>query len=372
MVLASASVTDPKEPIRQVVPFALAPDRPESPTGYGVVFVNENVRYEYRVAATRSRVWHESLRAFPRIHEQLWFSRDWVPEKDAYEWTPDRPTGFQRDATLEGYTLPNVLFLSKAIANNHTELEPVFRWFKDRLVFLDLSNRRGSLGMDFTAKQLVEKTPYASNILQLLRQADIGVTDAAIHERKPNNPELEQMSKLLPEPVREQVLKTRWMTPELSHRGPANRSLPLPWDSESAGTHRLFALAGPWLDILNKGSVAFIDELETSMHPLIVRELLRLFFCEKENRNGAQLIVTTQSPLLLDPTLIRRDQVWFSDKDNDGISHFYSLMDYKPRQGESLVRGYLAGRYGAVPFIPRGLLGSFDPPEPEEKDDTDG
>ena len=96
------------------------------------------------------------------------------------------------------------------------------------------------------------------------------------------------------------------------------------------------------------------------MHPLMVRELLRLFFSEKENPNGAQILFTTHNPLLLDATLIRRDQVWFTDKDADGEAHLYPLTDYSPRKGESLVRGYMSGRYGAVPFLLEGLLGTFE------------
>ena len=77
----------------------------------------------------------------------------------------------------------------------------------------------------------------------------------------------------------------------------------------------MFALAGPWLDIRNRGKVVCIDELETSMHPHMVRELLRLFFDPSVNTGGAQVIFTTHNPLLLDTTLLRRDQVWFTDKD---------------------------------------------------------
>lgn len=148
---------------------------------------------------------------------------------------------------------------------------------------------------------------------------------------------------------------------ELAHSGESNDSVYLPWRSESAGTRRLFALAGPWLDILENGYTVCIDELDTSMHPLMVTALLRLLFDEKTNPKGAQVIFTTHNPLLLDSTLLRRDQVWFADKDDRGESHLYPLTDYAPRKGESLVRGYLAGRYGAVPFIPQGLLGTFLP-----------
>ena len=358
MVKNSARMTDPKEPIPQIEPFALCPSQPESPTAFAVVFVAEGVRYEYRVAATRERVWHESLRAFPNKKEQLWFSRDWSAESGTYAWSPERPTGFQRDPQLEGYTLSNMLFLSKAVASNRTELEPVFRWFKERLRFMDLS-ARSRLGARFTLKKIQEPTPLHDRIVELIRHADLGVTNARVIEERPPEEEIEKMLTNVPAEARERILKDRWLKPELAHRGSGATDLPLPWDSESAGTHRLFGLAGPWLDILSNGYIVCVDELETSMHPLMVRELLRLFLSAKENPNNAQILFTTHNPLLLDATLLRRDQVWFTDKDESGESHLYPLTDYSPRRGESLVRGYLSGRYGAVPFVPAGLLGSF-------------
>lgn len=358
MVKNSARMTDPKEPIPQIEPFALCPIQPESPTAFAVVFVTEGVRYEYRVAATRVRIWHESLRAFPKAKEQLWFSRDWNAKSGSYAWSPERPTGFQRDPQLEGYTLSNMLFLSKAVASNRSELEPVFRWFKERLRFLDLSVR-SRLGTRFTVKKIQEQTLLHDRIVELIRHADLGVTNARVIENRPPEEEVEKMLVNLAPDVRERILKDRWLKPELTHRGSSAAEVPLPWESESAGTHRLFGLAAPWLDILTNGYTVCVDELETSMHPLMVRELLRLFFSEKENPKGAQILFTTHNPLLLDATLLRRDQVWFTDKDAEGEAHLYPLTDYSPRKGESLVRGYLSGRYGAVPFVPAGLLGTF-------------
>ncbi len=366
LVVNSAKATDAKEPISQIEPFALCPGQPVPPTGFAVVFVADGVRYEYRVAATRERIWHESLRAFPSAREQLWYARDWDPQTSTYAWTPERSVGFRRDPQLEGYTLSNVLFLSKAVANNRTELEPVFRWFKERLRFLDLS-AHGRMSLAFTLKQVDERSMYFEQIVELLRHADIGVTGAGSVDNRPGDEELEKYINSAPAKMQERLRKEKWLKPELTHTGVGASAIPLPWDTESAGTHRLFALAGPWLDILSQGLTVCVDELETSMHPLMVRELLRLFMSTEVNVKGAQLIFTTHNPLLLDTTLMRRDQIWFTDKDDKGAAHLYPLTDYSPRKGESLVRGYLSGRYGAVPFIPTGLLGlsSF-----AEADDT--
>src|SRR5690606_37267719 len=125
------------------------------------------------------------------------------------------------------------------------------------------------------------------------------------------------------------------------HRGVAGREYPLSWQQESSGTQKLFSLAGPWFETLRNGYVVGVDEIESSMHPNMVVELLRLVFDPEINSGGAQFLFTIHDPLLLDPTLLRRDQVWFADKDDEGATHLYPLTDYKPRKGESLTRGYL-------------------------------
>ena len=359
MVRESAKLTDPQTPISQIEPFALDPAATEEPTAFAITFVNESVRYEYRVAATKKLVWHESLRAFPLGKEQVWFVREWSPETNDHVFSPDSPKGLPRDRATEKRALPNMLYLSKAIAENRKELEPVFRWLVNQLKFLDLSTKAG-LGDSFTMSELqAADSSLREGILSILRHADLGITGASVVDQTPSETEFDRLLAGAPAEVQAQMRSRKWLRPELSHRAPGGGSVPLGWKSESAGTHRLFALVGPWLDILRSGFTVCVDELETSMHPLMVRELLRLFFSDKENTAKAQIIFTTHNPLLLDPTLIRRDQVWFTDKDDEGKAHLYPLLDYEPRVGESLVRGYLAGRYGGVPFVPEGLLGTF-------------
>jgi len=109
-------------------------------------------------------------------------------------------------------------------------------------------------------------------------------------------------------------------------------------------------LAGPWLDVLEKGLVFFVDELDTSLHPLLIRFLLNLLHSPETNRHNAQLVFTTHDTTVLDQTLLRRDQVWFVEKDAGNATRLYPLSDYKPRKGEALQKGYLYGRYGALPF----------------------
>ena len=363
-VRESAKTTDPEEEIPAVEPFALDPKAAEDPTAFAIVFVAEGTRYEFRVAATRTLILHESLRAWPMGKEQVWFERDWNAEAGVHEFSPENPTGLPRSRDIEERTLRNMLYFSKAVAENRKELGPAFRWLVSGLKFLDLS-AHGNFSSGFTLKQIDgEDESLKTRIREVLRHADIGVVDArAVEGKPPDDRVLKVLRNLSPGVFKElekmNANQVSFMQPQLFHQGPNEAQTPLDWERESAGTHRLFALIGPWLDILKKGYTVCIDEIETSMHPLMVRELLRLFFSEKENVGGAQIIFTTHNPLLLDTTLLRRDQVWFTDKDGEGAAHLYPLTDYSPRKGESRIRGYLAGRYGAVPFVPRGLLGSF-------------
>jgi len=125
---------------------------------------------------------------------------------------------------------------------------------------------------------------------------------------------------------------------------------------ESNGTRNLLFLAGPVLDILKKGLILVIDELDTSLHTLLVRELVGLFHQPEVNTGGAQLIFTTHDTSLLDaPNLFRRDQVWFVEKDRDQASSLVALAEFSPRKNEALERGYLQGRYGGIPFLTQTL-----------------
>ncbi len=395
-VANSASIIDPEESITGIEPFALVPGGSDQPTAFAIVFITGGLRYEYRVAATRERIFHESLRAFPSPRGQLWFSRDWSEEMQAYDWNPERPSGYQPDPKMRQFTLPNVLFLSKAISLGDVQLEPIYRWFKEGIRFFDLSVRMQGVDNEFTIQEFEKDSALSKQVVALLSHADIGVIGAELPERKealqlmvseiwnsvPNGEGrfdqfFEELKKADISRYLEEIRKSK--TPSSSdpahrinllHRGTDGEGVALPWSAESTGTRRLFTLAGPLLSILRKGQVVCIDELDTSIHPKMVCELLRLVFNAETNPGGAQILFTTHNPLLLDPTLLRRDQVWFTEKDAAGESHLYPLTDFHPRKDESWARGYMAGRYGSIPYIPHGLLGSPKEVQPEPKEDA--
>jgi len=353
MVENSATGLDSGDPTG-VEPFILDEKTPSQPTEFALRFVADGVRYHFVLVLNGARVLYESLSAFPKAREQVWYEREWNDETEAYEWKPERPTDFKRDSKIVGYTRDNALFLSTAVKWNNKDLEPVYLWFKNRLRFLRLNADFPPLSPSFTVGFMNRDANKRALVTRLLQHADFGILSAKASEREIKR---EELPADMPQELVEHILKGKNLEIHLGHRGTGGKEFQIAWEEQSSGTQKFFALSGPWLDILANGYVAELDEIESSMHPSMVPALLRLVFSNEHNPDGAQLLFTTHNPLLLDPTLIRRDQVWFADKDEEGGTHLYPLTEYKPRKGESLARGYLAGRYGAVPFIPAGLLG---------------
>jgi len=337
----------------QVQPFALDPHTPEEPSEFVLRFVVEGVRYHFVLVVNPKRVLFESLSAFPKGREQVWYEREWNDDRQEYKWGPSRPTGYKRDSNLMGYTRSNALYLSTAVKFNDEQLKPVYLWFKNRIRLLRVNDPLFS--PEFTARQLMENPNKRAGITRLLQHADMGLLSASASKKSLSREELPED---MPDELVSMLLDESGLEIELGHSGTAGKEYPMGWDEESAGTKKFFALSGPWLDTLEQGYFVGLDEIESSMHPLMVHALMKLFLGDRSNLNSAQLVFTTHNPLLLDLTLLRRDMIWFADKDQAGGTSLYPLTDYKPRKKESLVRGYLSGRYGAVPFIPESLYDS--------------
>lgn len=131
----------------------------------------------------------------------------------------------------------------------------------------------------------------------------------------------------------------------------------IPLQNESAGTLKMFALYPEVQEVLDQGGVFFIDELNARLHPLLVRNFILTFLNAEINVNHAQLVFTTHDTWQLSNQLLRRDEIWFTEKDNDGLSTLYSLADFvdedgsRIRKDESYEKNYLLGKYGAIPSL---------------------
>jgi AAA15 family ATPase/GTPase len=341
-------------------PFLLDEHTRTQPSEFEVTFIHEGMRYQYGFSVDSKRVHEEWLIAYPRRSRQVWFHRKPQTDAEGSEWYYGPGLKGERKR-IEELTRPDVLFLSVAAKFNHKQLSLVYRWLSDRLRSISAQEQE-SLFLGLAAQSIQSDRSFYEQVLRFLGIADLGITDIQAETVKgpPSG---------MPEQVRALFQQGDWESyrVQLFHRT-SNSGAPLlalPLESESLGTRRLLCLAVPWIPSLREGFTLAVDELDASLHPLLVRFLVRLFHTPAVNLRGAQLVFNTHDTTLLDSSLFRRDQIWFVEKDEGGASHLYPLLDYSPRKNEALAKGYLQGRYGAIPFI-SGDLGGLLSHEQEE------
>lgn len=350
-VLTSHRLWDPEEGVPRD-PFAWG-DRRAEPSLFEVTFVQSGTRYEYGFVADHARFLEEWLHAWPEGHKQIWFERD----GDSFKFG-DKLKG--ENKVIEEVTRANSLFVSAAAQLKHEMIQPVYRWFHSLGEANNVRRARGPAYRRFPPVDLLlqknrlplgneEGPDPTAGLLSLLRNADVGIVDIRVAEL--DNESMKRDSRRL-----DQRLEwTPWARIELRHACDLEDEGWLPLEEESHGTQTLFRLASPLLMTLSRGGILLIDELEASLHPALAQAIVRQFNDPETNPYNAQLIFTTHDTNLLGTTTgepaLRRDQVWFTEKDPKGATALYPLTDYKPRKAENLERGYLQGRYGAIPFL---------------------
>ena len=348
MVALSATLVQEGQPLN-VQPFLFNNDGRNQPTSFEVNFIEDGedgpVRYQYGFTLTTERIHAEWLYAAPRGRNKPIFQRELDLETGKYSWEWGSSFLGRKDVWRDK-TRSNALFLSTAVLLNNEQLRPVFNWFQNRLAIIPadaLISLEHTLGLCATDSGKAE-------LMSFFRDADISITDVALEKQSVMRTTFSFDPVTGPSPqstTDDEITKVHFR-----HRSrDGENEIELGMDDESSGTQKLFALAGPWLDVMHKRRVLVVDELDRSLHPLICRHLIERFNHDQTNPLNAQLIATTHDTSLLDRHLLRRDQVWFVEKDRQEASRLYSLDEFSPRKEESLERGYLQGRYGALPIV---------------------
>lgn len=349
MVLESATL-QPSQGFDRLQPFRLDGLSAHLPTEFEVTFILDGVRYQYGFAMTAQRIVHEQLLVYKAFKPQRWFGRRFDAEsgKDMYEFS----SNLKGPKHLwESATRANGLFLSTAVQLNSEALLPVFDWFAKRLVIF---NEQSPLSPQFSV-QMLKQDSQRKAMCEFLRAADISIADIEVTTQQAM---VHSIRFDLATGKREETASEQAVDEIKFHHITEHGRAVFDLMDESSGTRNLLFLTGPILDILHKGLTLVVDELDTSLHTLLVQELVRLFHRPEVNTGGAQLIFTTHDTSLLDAYgLFRRDQVWFVEKHPDQSSSLYPLLDFSPRKNEALERGYLQGRYGALPFLRHQDLG---------------
>lgn len=350
-VVMQSAVLKPGQTFDRLQPFKLDATSDKHPTEFEITVILGDVRYQYGFAMNRQRIVSERLLVYRAFKPQRWFERHFDAEsgKDVYEYG----SSLKGSKNLwEGATRPNALFLSMAVQLNSEALRPIFNWFANQLVIV---NEQSPLSPQFSV-QMLKQDAQRKTICEFLRAADISIANIEVTTKQAmvHNIRLDLATGKREEDANEQAVDEVKFH-HITQDGNAVFDLA----DESSGTRNLLFLAGPILDILSKGLTLVVDELDTSLHTLLVQELVRLFHRPEVNTGGAQLIFTTHDTSLLDAYgLFRRDQVWFVEKYPTQSSSLYPLLDFSPRKNEALERGYLQGRYGALPFLQSQAMGA--------------
>lgn len=330
-VLNSAKETQAGEPI-EVKPFLLDQGAEKRGSSFEFVWIADDARYRYGFSADTSRILSEQLfRSRPGGDSEVeLFHRDVSGIEVGQQFAEGRE--------VVSKTRSNALFLAVVAQLNGDESQRIIAWFRSRLALA--SGVLDETLLRFTTSQ-VQKGLWTEEILRLAREADLGITGVSATDAQGR--------------ARGQL--------RIRHRrfdaaGAAADEVDFNFDDESEGTQKFIALAGPLLYVLKNATTLFLDELDARLHPRLTRAIVNVFHTAS-NPHNAQLVAATHDTNLLDRRFIRRDQIWFTEKDPRGATKLYSLAEFDLPPEARYERDYLLGKYSAVP-----LIGELVQPEP--------
>lgn len=320
-----------------LVPFKFDNKCLNKPSEFEIKFIVDEIRYVYGFVADTNKIYEEYLYYYPNGRETKIFDRSNINE---YSYSQKDEKVLKE---IESKNAPNKFYLATATNWNYEKTKPAYDF---------LTNGIG------TCANLEELKNLAFNIyeanpnnlkefaLDFLKKTDFNIEDYSV-SKVDIPPEFlagipDFIAKTMPDkPKAYQAL--------FKHKNSDNY---LSLDEESLGTQVVFAFIPFLADTLKNKKVLIIDELDKSLHPYLVQYIVEMFNDSEINRNGSQLIFNTHDTNLLDLNTLRRDQIWFTEKDNEnGVSDLYPLSDFSVRKQENVEKGYMLGRYGAVPFI---------------------
>lgn len=329
-----------------IKPFLFDEVSKEKPSEFEFIFIVNNVKYRYFFSVDNNKVYDEILDAYYSQKPTNIFTRT---NTNNYEFNNDK----NKLETLSTNNTENKLFLATATTWNYEKTKDAYLWFASTI---DTYNSFDNIA----DKDLMDYSNGEENLkefaLKLLREADILIKDITVdYEEKEIDSTMVDM--LVPPLARAgEKVKVKNVNIELEHEvmddSNKKHTYKLNFTEESSGTRVLFAFAPFLKRAFEKTKVILVDELERSMHPALVEFIVKLFNNKEINKANSQLIFTTHATNLLNLELLRRDQIWFTEKNpENGVSDLYPLDSFSVRKDENIQKGYVNGRYGAIPFI---------------------
>ena len=336
----------------------------ERPSYYSIDLILAGVRWQYGFEVDDRFVLEEHAYHYPNGRQALVFRRERTHESIRFG-PPFRSLG----RALLPLLRENALLLSVAGAVADGRIGPLFDWFRSNLRLLESSNRDARIAR---TGDLIQDSGGYFGVLTLLQAADLGIADIERFQPEVETEDVETIRRIIrglldkgedDDDVSEAERRYHGRRLQMHHAG-RDGPLPIHPEHESQGTLAWLALTGSVIESLLFGTAILIDELDASLHPLLVQRLIYLFQDRDTNERCAQLIFNSHDTTILGDSgqrLLGRDQIWFTEKDTGGSTALYPLSEFRPKSDEAVGRRYLQGRYGAVPVLdPAGFRAAAD------------
>ena len=343
-----------------VVPFMLNDTSRNEPTEFTFEYTVDNIKYWYTFEATRERIVKEELYHAPKGQKALVFSR----EGQSFNFTEDK----SRRKLISEAVAENQLFFSVACTMNDINCVKAMKWFREQIFF--------SRDYADIPRQLLDysnDTNMLKAISDYAKAADFGIEDMQFEIDSKEIDEGLEFPRDIPEGIKEALTQFMHVLSETSDNSESRLKLgqvkatslhpgmgddgtshlyPLDLSEESDGTRKLMSVAPAIESTLQKGGVLLIDEIERELHPMLVDYIVAKFQSKDSNPKGAQIIFTTHNTELMNMELLRKDQIYFADKEREtGLSELYSISEFSTKTTENIRKGYLLGKYGATPDV---------------------
>lgn len=344
LAVRNSNVRSDNTVIPGMIPFLLDEENRNKPVEFEFIFSTEGHKYQYGFSADMNRIYDEYLYEYKSSRPSVVFERT---NTNIYSFTETYKGKLNK---FIKYNTENKLFLSTATNWNSQLTRPAYNWLASGI---DTYNER-SFDISLNTLSPFDEAGDELNtfVRTLLRNADINISDYDLEIEKTKGPvQLPPGIEISPSVAFEtKSYKVSTKHTVVTENGNTEYSLPL--DAESEGTKKIFAFAPIIKLALESGKTLVIDEIDNSLHPLLLEYIINLFNNANSNPNNAQLVFNTHAVEVLSLDYFRRDQIYFAEKDNDtGATELYSLDEFSPRKSENIRKGYLLGRYGAVPNI---------------------
>jgi len=334
-IILNSQVTAEENHLDTVVPFLIKDEPFDHPSEFEVVFLYEGNLYRYGISIIKGVIDQEWLFWTKTARETLLFERVGQEIKINKRSFSEASDFIEKKKGGKGHVLKktrnNVPFISVLFQFDGEKSTKVVKWFQNIAIISGLQEEGFR---DFTLKLFDEDTVFktwALDILSSLQIQGISITDVDIPPTS---------------------VHIRKKTVNVIKKAEDGQEYTLPLSYESEGTKKLIYLLGPIFNVISNGKLLLVDEFDTKFHSLLSKFILMLY--HQKSNNNSQLVVTCHDTNLLTKELLRRDQIWFVEKNVKHESELYSLLEYKEhytRKHDSYSKDYLAGKYGAVPLF---------------------